>query len=91
LRRAVTIVIALLVLASSVSLTPSATAAPTIRVYANCKQLLQDFPHGLARDVTASFAMYATGWFRPRIMKRTYAANRRLDHNHNGVLCEQRP
>jgi hypothetical protein len=85
LRRAVTIVIALLVLASSVSLTPSAT------VYANCKQLLQDFPHGLARDVTASFAMYATGWFRPRIMKRTYAANRRLDHNHNGVLCEQRP
>jgi hypothetical protein len=81
--------VALLVLTAT--LPPPAHAAPTIKVYANCKQLLKDFPHGLARDVEASFAMYATGWYRPRIVKRTYAANRRLDVNHNGVLCEQRP
>jgi len=88
MRRAVIMIL----IAASLSLVPITTSAvPTITVYRNCAQVLKDFPHGVARGAKASYALYSTGWFRPKIMHRTYLANRALDTNHNGVICEQRP
>jgi hypothetical protein len=92
MRRIISLLTAAILTTSIAALTPPSSAAePAIKTYASCRQVLKDFPHGVAMDAKSSFALYSTGWYRPKIMKRTYWANKRLDRNHNGVICEQRP
>lgn len=58
--------------------------------YARCAQMREDFPNGVARSSAAAAAVVADGGRRARVSAATYAANRHLDKDHDGVACESR-
>ncbi|MSX64393.1 MAG: hypothetical protein F2763_06840 [Actinobacteria bacterium] len=53
---------------------------------------MQDkFPTGLAKSAPAANAVVASGGLRPKVSPRTYKANKDLDRDKDGSVCEIQP
>ncbi len=64
-----------------------ASAAP--KKYANCKQLNKQYDGGVAIDDATSSAYYRAGWRYPAVGRALYLANKKLDRDRDGIVCEQ--
>ena len=77
----------IVVLTCALTVVPVAGAEAATAHYRSCKQLHQDHKWGVARNRTASSAIVAENYYRPKTSKRLYAANKKLDKDRDGVIC----
>ena len=77
---------ALLVIGGSATAAP---AAPKPVKYKNCAALNKVYPAGVAQSRAAARVAEADGNARPRVAKKVYTLNKRLDRDKDLVACEQ--
>lgn len=63
------------------------SAAP--KTYANCTQLNRDYSGGVAIDDATSRKYYEAGWHYPAVGRALYLANKKLDRDKDGLVCER--
>jgi hypothetical protein len=62
--------------------------ASTAKVFKNCTAVHTKYKHGIAKSsYAASHATGLTGT--PKVSRKLYKANKRLDRDRDGVACEQ--
>ncbi len=70
---------------------PSAQAEPhSPRAFGSCAQVNAEYAGGVARTQKAADRAVRQGYQRPIVCPTAYAADRRLDRDRDGVICEQR-
>ena len=85
-KRIVGISLAALVVALSFT-----TPAHAIPKYSSCTTMHDKFPAGVAKNASAATSVVTAGGIRPKVSPGTYTANKGLDRDKDGSVCEIQP
>lgn len=84
IRLALTSAVLIAVLAGLALAAGVGTADGAAKHYRSCKVMRKHYHHGVAKSRAAARRVHG----HPKVSARVYRANKRLDRNHNGVVCE---
>ena len=76
---------------SIIILAPLSTSAHAATKYSSCAKMQEKYPTGVAKSAGASSAVTALGGMKPKVSAAVYAANKSLDRDKDGAVCEKQP